>query len=36
MIDELGLVKGKVIGYCDGFGFLEVEGESKDWFIVKY
>ncbi|MCG7547360.1 ribonuclease R [Pseudoalteromonas sp. Of7M-16] len=31
-----GLVKGKVIGHRDGFGFLEVEGEKKDWFITKH
>ncbi|WP_419148499.1 ribonuclease R [Pseudoalteromonas 'SMAR'] len=31
-----GLVKGRVIGHRDGFGFLEVEGEAKDWFITKY
>ncbi|CCQ11127.1 3'-to-5' exoribonuclease RNase R [Pseudoalteromonas luteoviolacea B = ATCC 29581] len=31
-----GLVKGKVIGHRDGFGFLEVEGEAKDWFIAKH
>ncbi|WOC25743.1 ribonuclease R [Pseudoalteromonas sp. N1230-9] len=36
LIDESGLVKGKVIGHRDGFGFLEVEGESKDWFIAKH
>ena len=24
-----GLTKGKVVGHRDGFGFLEVEGESK-------
>ena len=36
LIDEAGLVKGKVIGHRDGFGFLEVEGESKDWFIAKH
>ncbi|WP_440054236.1 ribonuclease R [Pseudoalteromonas sp. T1lg65] len=31
-----GLVKGRVIGHRDGFGFLEVEGEAKDWFIAKH
>ncbi|ODB35789.1 ribonuclease R [Pseudoalteromonas sp. BMB] len=31
-----GLVKGRVVGHRDGFGFLEVEGEPKDWFITKY
>ncbi|QTH70149.1 ribonuclease R [Pseudoalteromonas xiamenensis] len=31
-----GLVKGRVIGHRDGFGFLEVEGEPKDWFIAKH
>ena len=36
LIDEAGLTKGKVIGHRDGFGFLEVEGESKDWFIAKH
>ncbi|NMM41421.1 ribonuclease R [Pseudoalteromonas arctica] len=36
LIDEAGLVKGKVIGHRDGFGFLEIEGESKDWFIAKH
>ena len=36
LIDEAGLTKGKVVGHRDGFGFLEVEGESKDWFIAKH
>ena len=36
LIDEAGLTKGKVVGHKDGFGFLEVEGESKDWFIAKH
>ncbi len=36
LIDEAGLTKGKVIGHRDGFGFLEVEGENKDWFIAKH
>ncbi|NOU53175.1 ribonuclease R [Pseudoalteromonas sp. JBTF-M23] len=31
-----GLVKGRVIGHRDGFGFLAVEGEPKDWFIAKH
>ncbi|RZQ53050.1 ribonuclease R [Pseudoalteromonas phenolica] len=31
-----GLVKGRVIGHRDGFGFLVVEGEPKDWFIAKH
>ncbi|OHU86225.1 MULTISPECIES: ribonuclease R [Pseudoalteromonas] len=31
-----GLVKGRVIGHRDGFGFLAVEGEEKDWFIAKH
>ncbi len=36
LIDEAGLTKGKVVGHRDGFGFLEVEGENKDWFIAKH
>ncbi|WP_199609793.1 ribonuclease R [Flocculibacter collagenilyticus] len=31
--DKMDLVKGRVIGHRDGFGFLNVEGESKDWFL---
>jgi ribonuclease R len=31
--DKMGLIKGRVIGHRDGFGFLSVEGEPKDWFI---
>ncbi|MBE0366378.1 ribonuclease R [Pseudoalteromonas aurantia] len=31
-----GLVKGRVIGHRDGFGFLVVEGEPKDWFVAKH
>jgi ribonuclease R len=31
-----GLVKGRVIGHRDGFGFLAVEGEPKDWFVAKH
>ncbi|WP_151173489.1 ribonuclease R [Pseudoalteromonas ruthenica] len=34
--DDSGLVKGKVIGHRDGFGFLQVEGEPKDWFIARH
>ncbi|MFY8273662.1 ribonuclease R [Pseudoalteromonas sp. SSDWG2] len=34
--DDDGLVKGKVIGHRDGFGFLQVEGEPKDWFIARH
>ena len=36
IIDESELVKGKVIGHRDGFGFLELEAGGKDWFIPKH
>lgn len=31
--DKLNLVKGKVIGHKDGFGFLQVEGQTTDLFL---
>lgn len=31
--DKMDLVKGRVIGHRDGFGFLNVEDEEKDWFL---
>lgn len=34
--DAAGLVKGRVIAHRDGFGFLAVEGEDKDWFIAHH
>ncbi|WP_105214846.1 ribonuclease R [Pseudoalteromonas sp. T1lg22] len=34
--EDSALVKGKVIGHRDGFGFLQVEGEPKDWFIPRH
>ncbi len=34
--DKVGLVKGKVVGHRDGFGFLELDEGGKDWFIPKH
>ncbi|MBE0365131.1 ribonuclease R [Pseudoalteromonas ulvae UL12] len=34
--DKVGLVKGKVIGHRDGFGFLVLDEGGKDWFIPKH
>ncbi|MGB0859903.1 MAG: ribonuclease R [Pseudoalteromonas spongiae] len=34
--DKVGLVKGKVIGHREGFGFLELDEGGKDWFIPKH
>ncbi len=36
LVDESELVKGKVIGHRDGFGFLELDDGGKDWFIPKH
>jgi ribonuclease R len=34
--DKIGLVKGKVIGHREGFGFLQLDEGGKDWFIPKH
>ncbi|ATC93453.1 ribonuclease R [Pseudoalteromonas tunicata] len=34
--DKVGLVKGRVIGHRDGFGFLALDDGGKDWFIPKH
>lgn len=31
--EKLDLLKGTVIGHRDGYGFLQTDGKSSDWFI---
>lgn len=34
--DRMELVKGKVIGHRDGFGFLQLDDGSDDWYIPAF
>lgn len=33
---NMDMVKGKVVGHRDGFGFLELDEQGDDWFIPAY
>lgn len=34
--EQLGFVRGKVLGRSQGFGFLNVDGQKADWFIPNF
>ncbi len=36
LVDEASLVKGRVIGHREGYGFLALDEGGKDWFIAKH